>query len=135
MFVRIAIVIVPLVFVGSLSWSQETPAATGIEVAEMKLGKDVKDRQPVDETTSFSLNERVYVWMKVVGGKSDSLTVTWKTGDQVFETQLYVGGSPWRTWAYKTAYAVGDWTVSVSDAAGAVLKEMGFTVSEEMKQE
>ena len=106
-----------------------------LEVAEAKLGKNVQDREIVDETTTFEVNEKAYLWMRVVGGSADSITVTWKTGDQSHDVKLNIGGSPWRTWANKTLYTAGDWTVTVTDADGAVLKEMAFTVTEPMKKE
>jgi hypothetical protein len=102
--------------------------AAGIQIDEAKLGKDVKDRQIVDETADFALNDKVYLWLKVTSGSGESLKVTWKTGDHAFESELTVGGSPWRTWCYKTAAIAGDWTVTVADAKGTVLKEMNFKV-------
>ncbi|HEX9614114.1 MAG TPA: DUF2914 domain-containing protein [Bacteroidota bacterium] len=106
-----------------------------LEVGEAKLGKNVQDRQIVDETTTFEVNEKAYLWMRIVGGSADSVTVTWKTTDQSYEVKLNVGGSPWRTWANKTLYTAGDWTVTVTDDEGNVLKEMSFTVTESMKEQ
>ena len=65
--------------------------------------------------------------MRIVGGVSDSVTIQWKHADRSFDAKLYIGGSPWRTWAYKTVYDPGDWTVSVSDENGFLLKELTFT--------
>lgn len=107
-----------------------TAQEKSLEIAEAKLGKDVQNREVVTDTTGFAVGDRVYLWLKVTGGPSDSLTVTWKTGDQTWTSKLNIGGSPWRTWAYKTAYSAGEWTVTVTDAAGTALKEMSFTVAE-----
>ena len=114
--------------------AQEKAMEKGLEVAEAKLGKTVENRELSDETTTFALNDRAYLWLRVVGGPADSITVTWKTGDQSYESRLNIGGSPWRTWSYKTCYVAGPWTVTVTDAQGTVLKELSFTV-EEAKQE
>ena len=115
----------------SVARSQEQDTtAKSLEVTEAKLGKGVQNRQITDDTTSFALNEKAYLWIKVVGGPSDSISVTWKTGDESYSTKLSIGGSPWRTWSYKTLAKAGDWTVTVSDAQGNVLKEMSFKVSE-----
>lgn len=111
--------------------AQEMDTMSALTVAEAKLGKGVQDREIVNDTTTFALNDRVYLWLRVTGGPADSITVTWKTGDQSHSSKLNIGGSPWRTWSYKTAYTAGDWTVTVSDAAGNVLKEMAFTVKEQ----
>ncbi len=108
--------------------TQGTPG-TGLKVTEMKLGTDVQDKELVGEDSTFALNGKVYLWVKLTGGPADSVTVTWKHGDQTSSTHLRVGGSPWRTWAYKTVAASGDWTVTVSDAAGDVLEEKTFTVN------
>lgn len=126
-----------LVFVAVPCFAQEQAMEKGLEVAEAKLGKSVENRELTDTTTTFSLNDRAYLWLRVVGGPADSLTVTWKTGDQSYESKLNIGGSPWRTWSYKTCYVAGPWTVTVTDAQGTVLKELRFTVEEaqqEMKQ-
>ena len=112
---------------------QQDTAVKSLQVAEAKLGKGVQDRQITDETTGFALNEKAYLWVKVVGGPSDSISVTWKTADESYSTKLNIGGSPWRTWSYKTLAKAGDWTVTVSDAQGNVLKEVSFKV-DEMKQ-
>lgn len=109
--------------------AQEKQQATGLTIAEAKLGRDVQNHEIVNEDSTFAPNDKVYLWMKIVGGKSDSVTVTWKNGQYSSSTTLRVGGSPWRTWAYKTASIGGDWTVTVTDASGAVLKEMNFSVS------
>jgi hypothetical protein len=103
-------------------------AAAGVQVFEVKLGKGVTDRQLTDETAEFAVNDKVYLWMKVTGAAGDTLTATWKTGEQTYTSELAVGGSPWRTWCYKTAALAGDWTVTVSDSKGNILKEISFKV-------
>ncbi len=127
---NVFILLVVLAFASAFALAQEQAMEAAVSIEDAKLGRDVVDRQIVDETSMFSLNDRVYLWMRVVGGSKDSISVSWKTGDQSYDTKLYIGGSPWRTWAYKTAYTAGDWTVTVSDDAGIMLKEMSFTVSE-----
>lgn len=108
--------------------AQPPQTAAGIEVVDAKLGKDVKDRQIVDETSDFALNDKVYLWVKVTGAAGESLKTTWKSGDHTSTFDLAVGGSPWRTWCFRTAAIAGDWTVTVADSKGNVLKEMSFKV-------
>ncbi len=103
-------------------------ASAGVQTFEVKLGKGVAERQLTDETAEFALGEKVYLWMKVTGAAGDTLKATWKTGDHTYTSDLAVGGSPWRTWCYKTAALAGDWTVTVTDSKGNVLKEMSFKV-------
>jgi hypothetical protein len=98
----------------------------GIQMQEAKLGKDVKDRQLEGETAEFALNDKVYVWVKTTGASGESLVVTWKNGDHTYTSNMTVGGSPWRTWCYKIAALPGNWTVSIADSKGTVLKELSF---------
>jgi hypothetical protein len=81
-----------------------------------------------DETTTFAPGERAYLWLKVEDASGETLTVTWKINDQSYPATLNIGGSPWRTWASKTLHLAGEWTVTVSDSAGATLSESKLTV-------
>ncbi len=98
------------------------------KIAEAKLGKSVVDRNIADETTTFAPGEKAYLWLKVEDAAGETLTVTWKINDQAYPATLSIGGTPWRTWASKTLYIAGEWTVTVTDAAGATLNESSFTV-------
>jgi DUF2914 family protein len=102
--------------------------AEGLQVVDAKLGKGVQDRQITEEATTFAVNDKVYLWLKIAGGPADGVKVNWKLGDKVEPYTLKVGGNPWRTYASKTAYKPGEWTVTVTDANDQVLKEMKFTV-------
>jgi hypothetical protein len=102
--------------------------AEGLQVVDAKLGKGVQDHQITEEATTFAVNEKVYLWLKIAGGPADAVKVNWKLGDKVEPYTLKVGGNPWRTYASKTAYKAGEWTVTVTDANDQVLKEMKFTV-------
>jgi hypothetical protein len=113
------------------AFGQETaPPQSQLAVAEAKLGTGVENKAIVGEGSEFTVNDKVYLWVKLTGGPSDSITVTWKHGADSYETKLNVGGSPWRTWSYKTVWKAGEWTVSVTSASGDVLKEMTFMVKE-----
>lgn len=108
--------------------AQAGDSSAGIQIAEMKLGNNVQDREIVGEDSTFPKDSKVFLWMKVLGGASDSITVTWTTGSLSYTAKLFVGGSPWRTWAAKTVGVAGTWTVSVSDPAGSAIKETTFKV-------
>jgi len=101
--------------------------ATG-KVGEAKLGKSVVNRQVGGETSVFAPGERAYLWMKVYDATGETLTVTWQVNGQPYPAKLKIGGSPWRTWASKTLHIAGEWTVTVTDAAGAKLHESKLTV-------
>lgn len=122
--------IVVLFLAPTLLFAQQKEAKT-LKVTQAELGKDVQNKKLVDTTTTFAVNEKAYLWMRITGGPADSITVTWKSGDQSYPSKLNVGGTPWRTWSFKTLYTAGDWTVTVTDAAGNTLKEMSFKVEAE----
>lgn len=117
-----------VVLVAACGFVLPTVYAQGLQIAEAKLGKGVQDRAITDEATTFAVNDKVYLWLKLTGSGSDTVTVTWKTGDSTSSTTLQVGGDPWRTWANKTVWKAGEWTVTVTDASDRVLKELTFTV-------
>jgi hypothetical protein len=107
--------------------AQDKPTAS-LQIAEAKLGKGVQDRQISEEATTFAVNDKVYLWLRITGGPSDPVKVTWKIDDSSDTVDLRVGGNPWRTWSSKTAWKAGEWTATVSSASGEVLKEVKFTV-------
>ncbi len=127
----IALSAIVLLFLGQVLLPAQEKQAKNLKVTEAKLGKDVQNKRIVDTTTTFALNEKAYLWLKILGGPADSITVTWKNGDQSYPSKLNIGGNFWRTWSYKTLAAPGDWTVTVTDAEGNVLKEMKFVVQGE----
>jgi len=106
---------------------QGAAAAGGVQVAEAKLGKGVENKEIKDESTTFAVGEKAYLWMKITGGPGD-LKVNWKVGETADTISLNVGASSWRTWSTKTLHKAGDWTVTVTDAAGTTLKELTFKV-------
>ena len=120
--------LIPLLALLTSTFGLATASAEGLQVADAKLGKGVQDRNITEEASSFALNDKVYLWLKLTGGGADPVKVSWKVGDSVDTVTLKVGGSPWRTWSSKTAWKAGDWTVTISDASDQVLKELKFTV-------
>ena len=108
-------------FVPALAFAQNL-------VTDAKLGKNVVDREITDETTTFAVGEKAYLWLRVEGGTGETLKVIWKIDDQEYPVDLRIGGSPWRTWATKTLHLAGDWTVTVTDAAGNTLNEASLKV-------
>jgi len=120
--------LIPLFALVASGFVLPSASAEGLQVADAKLGKGVQDRKITEEATSFAVNDKVYLWMKLTGTGSDAVKVNWKVGDSTDSVTLKVGGSPWRTWSSKTAWKAGDWTVTVTDAGDQVLKELKFTV-------
>jgi hypothetical protein len=107
---------------------QSDTTGSKIQIVDAKLGTSVENRNVIGEADTFPASSKVFFWLKAAGSTSDSITVTWKHGETSYNTKLFLGGSPWRTWASKTVGSAGEWTVSVSDDMGNVLKEMTFKV-------
>lgn len=101
-----------------------------LEVAKYRFGLGVIDREIQDEIDEFHKGEVVYLWMRVEGGPGNPLLVTWTIGDFSYDVQLGIGGSPWRTWARKTLFRSGEWTVRVTDSAGNELLKQSLMVAE-----
>ena len=97
-------------------------------IAEAKLGTDIVDREISGETTSFSLNDTAYLWMRVVDGEGETITVRWANGDQVYDVTLDIGSNSWRTWSSKVLHIPGEWIVTVTDASGTTLHQATLTV-------
>jgi len=116
-----------LVAAAVLMFASVAASAQSLEVSDAKLGKGVQDREIVDEATTFAVNEKAYLWLRVTGGPGD-INVTWSSGDHTDIVPLSIGGSSWRTWANKTLWQAGDWTVTVTDSGGQVLEEITFQV-------
>lgn len=133
-YMKRALAIFVLILV-SFSLAQEAEEKASPIQIEAKLGKDVIDRELTEEAATFTLGERAYLWMRVTDGAGRSITVVWTHGDHRYETTLDIGGSPWRTWAYKTLGHAGEWSVSVHDAEGKEHAQMTFQVVEQMKAE
>ena len=124
---------VVLLFLAPTLLAAQEKKSEGLKVKVAILGKGVENKKIVDTTDTFTVNEKAYLWMRISGGPADSITVTWKSGDQTYPSRLNVGANLWRTWSFKTLYTAGDWTVSVTDAAGKILKEVSFKVVEAPK--
>ena len=107
---------------------QDSTKKESLQIVDAKLGKEVQDRMITGEDSVFAKGAKVFFWMKLTGGASSEITVTWRSGDFTHNTTLTIGGSPWRTWASKTLHKTGEWSVSVTDSQGTVLKEVHFKV-------
>ncbi len=130
------IAVLAVIFIGVFTLSASLVRAqnasmkpeAGPKVIEMKLGTAIQDKQISGEDSTFALNSKVYVWMKITGAAGDSIVVNWKHADKEYKATIGIGGNSWRTWAYKTISGAGDWTVTVSTQSGNVLKDANFTV-------
>lgn len=125
----ITMAIVAIAFSAPSLWAQDPDSSAGLAVAESKLGTSVVDREIATEATTFAVDDRVYLWMRLTGGPADSVAVTWSVDEYTWTTNLSVGASTWRTWAYKTVWKSGQWKVAVTDQGGNLLLEKTFSVT------
>jgi hypothetical protein len=105
---------------------------SGISIVDAKTTSEVKEREPIGASTSFSKGSPVTVWMAVRNpeGPSTVKLVYMKDDKEVATTDVDVGKSwRWRTWATRTISAPGSWKVEIRDEDGASLKTLEFTVN------
>ncbi len=127
-FLWIALIGILFLSSGSQAQNANKMMQMAPKITDLKLGTGVQDKQIVGEDSTFAVNTKVYVWMKITGAMGDSIMVNWKHADKEYKAAIEIGGSPWRTWNYKTVTAAGSWTVTVTTASREVLKEVSFTV-------
>ena len=125
-----------LLLVASAAPAQDeaTPAAAeGLRIEQTKFGLNVQDREIAEEITTFYQGDVVYLWMRVLGGPADPIQVTWTSGDFTDTASLNIGSNSWRTWAKKTLFQPGDWSVKISGADGTELWSTTFNVAAEAR--
>lgn len=120
---------------GTGAWAAEAPKVGEVLTAEVKVGKDVKDREVVDPGQEFPADVGSLVaWSKVTGAPAGAKTtmkhVWFRDDKQVAEVELTVGGSPWRVWSQKKVAPgmAGSWKVEVHGPDGATIGSATFTV-------
>jgi hypothetical protein len=117
----------------------ETPKKPAkLQVKRLVLAQGIKDREPVEPSTSFEgpEAERVYAFVEVenLSDHEGEITVAFIPpggGAAIGNVTLEVGSSPrWRTWAYtRGARKAGEWTAVVRSETGEVLAREAFEVT------
>lgn len=109
-----------------------------LQVKRLVLAQSVKDREPVEPSTSFQASgaERIYAFVEVENlsdheGEISVAFVPPGGGSPVGNVTLEVGSSPrWRTWAFtRGARKAGEWTAVVRSETGEVLAREAFEVT------
>ncbi len=127
---RSALSWIPMVVIGL---AVPGAARAQLSVEESAIALDVIDRMPVGSDSTFVASVgRVYCWTLVAGAEGEvAIHHVWFHGDQeMADTELSIGGSPWRTWSNKAIMPewTGAWRVEVRDSAGNVIETIRFTV-------
>ena len=103
-----------------------------ISIEALKFGTGVEKSEVIGEAASFPAStEKVYCWLKVIGGNEKTVTIKWYYKDAFMsDVALDIKSNSMRTYAYKTiAGNQGEWRVEVVGPSGAVLQAASFTVN------
>lgn len=104
----------------------------GISIEALKFGTGVEKSEITGEATSFPAStDKVYCWLKVIGGDAKTVTVKWYYKDSFMsDVALDIKSNSMRTYAFKTiAGNQGEWRVEIAAPSGAVLQAASFTVN------
>jgi len=101
-----------------------------LSVVEHGVGRDVVDRELVDQATEFEPGAKVWFWNRVTGAtRGDRIRHVWlHGGEEALSLELELGGPVWRTWSNKTLHpgSEGDWAVEARGPDGSVLARQEF---------
>lgn len=90
----------------------------------------IEQREPIDSVTSVESDEdRVYYFNEYVGISGRRVVHRWEfDGEVVAEVPIEIGGPRWRAHSSKglDASRLGEWTVSVVDESGHVVRTDSF---------
>lgn len=115
-----------------------SPRAQHLGIRRLVIAHGVRDHEPVDAATDFTLGEatRVYAFLEVENKEKapGAVVVTFEPPSGKVEhgdVKLSVGASPrWRTWAFtRAARELGTWTAIVRDERGQELARATFDVT------
>jgi len=104
-----------------------------VGVVELKLATEIKDRNPVAPSTTFTKGDKVYTWAKLhVKVPETQVKFRWYLNDSAVYTSDPVTvkqAAGWRTWLYKTVDTAGSWKVEVLDTDDKAVHAESFTVN------
>ncbi len=133
----IALALLPLVLQAPVPAQDKAagdPAGGGaLSVTRSAIAREVEEREPVEEATTFPADVGHLVCFTQVEGAEGEAVIrhVWTLGgEEKARVELPIRSSSWRTWSRKNIPPEwsGDWTVTVEDAAGHVLTRLMFTV-------
>lgn len=100
-------------------------------VTRSQLTRDIKDLEPVDTVTVLTSDQnRIVYFTEIHDMAGETVMHRWEyNGKIILEIPIKVGTSRWRAYSTKTLLPswIGDWKVSVVDAAGGTLSVNTFT--------
>lgn len=116
--------------VGGLA--QELPPQT-LDIQEAVIATSVENLHAQGVSESFPRDVgKLYAFTRVVGAEGEAMIKhRWFRGDQLMtEVRLRVQSANWRTYSSKVILPewTGPWKVEVTDAEGAVIDTLEFTI-------
>jgi len=100
-------------------------------VTRSQLTHDIKDLEPVDRVSALTSDQDHIVYFTEIHDMAGQTVMhRWEfNGKIILEVPIKVGTSRWRAYSVKTLFPswIGDWKVSVVDAAGGTLSVNTFT--------
>jgi hypothetical protein len=115
---------------GAPAPAPDRPPLSADAVARGTFATAIEAREPVDSIRSLENDrDRVYYFSELVGIPGRAVTHRWAyEGETVAEVTIAVGGPRWRAYSSKqlAPSQLGEWTVSVVDESGNVLREDSF---------
>lgn len=113
--------------------TQSNAAASGW-VARATLTSAVQDHEPIDNVSSLSNDKTtLYYFTEVRDMAGETIKHRWEhNGEVMAEVTFEIGGPRWRIYSSKTLVPswLGDWKVSLIDAAGNPLTVNTFVYTE-----
>lgn len=127
--------LVMLLAAGTAAAQTEAPASPAPDqaapagaAAEVKAAKAIENREPVDEGSSFTAGERVWIWSRITGAANTTVKHVWKKdGNEAWSASLPVKSTRWTTYSRRTVQA-GQYVVEVQGEDGSVLGSVSFSV-------
>ena len=114
--------------------AKPTPAGT---VTRAVFATAMADREPADKITTLDNNAtKVYFFSELKDMAGQAVTHRWEFNGKVMsEVKFDVGAARWRVYSSKTLDPLwlGEWKVSVVDAAGSTLGASTFTYTQAAK--
>jgi hypothetical protein len=128
------VIVVALTFVCLLFSIPLAAQAANVSVESASICRNVVDREPVDEASSFPVSVgKLYCFTKIVGAEAPTqVTHVWYYGDvERARVNLSIGAASWRTYSSKVIqeHEIGDWRVDVLDASGQVRATLIFSIT------
>ncbi len=110
------------------AWVGMVGRAAAEPTAEVKAAKGVENKQPVDEGTSFTAGEKVWVWSRVTGADGQTIKHVWKRdGKDEWTANLKIKSAKYTTHSRRNVRA-GEYTVEVQAEDGSKIGEVSFSV-------